>query len=117
MTLFSRHLAVIMLLAAMLIALLNSVAHSIEIVMLEEACACHILQNDCHHGSSHNQEDKMPCDSNGDCCDHEECSHDAAEPPSMRAISAGAALLKQFYPYSNQIPPGVYLDIFVPPES
>lgn len=115
---FCRQLAGILLLVAVLLAPLTSVAHSFENVMMEDACSCHMLQNDCHHESNDNQEeDDMPCDSNGDCCDHEECCHDSAEPPFMHAIIADASVLKQFYPYPRQIPPKVYLDIFVPPES
>jgi len=83
--------------------------------MMEDACACHLLQNDCGHESKDNHKE-MPCDSPGDCCD-EDCSHDAAEPPFIEAIIAATSAMKKFSPYSTRIPPEVYFVIFVPPEN
>lgn len=78
---------------------------------MEDVCACHLLQDGCDHGSNEGG------DSTGDCCDHEDCCHDPAEPPFIHVMIAGTALLKRFSLYSTQIPPEVYLAIFVPPES
>lgn len=114
---FCRQLAAIILLVAVFLAPLTSTAHSLETGMTEDSCACQMVQNDCHHESNDKQEqDDMPCDSNGDCCD-EECCHDAAEPLSMTVVNSDISILKRFHHYPGLIPPKVYLSIFVPPES
>ncbi len=112
---FCRQLAVVILLGAVFLTPLTSVAHSFENVMMEDACACHLLQNDCGQESNDNH-DEIPCNTPGDCCD-EDCCHDFAEPPFLHTMITGASSLKRFYPYSTLIPPEVYLAIFVPPES
>lgn len=112
---FSRQLAAILLLVAVFLVPLTSAAHSLDTVMIEDTCVCHLLQDDSGHENSGNH-GEMPCDSTDDCCD-EDCCHNVAEPPFMHAMIIGASIVKKFYQYSVQIPPEVYLAIFVPPES
>lgn len=109
-----RQLAVVILLVALFLAPLTSAAHSLETGMMEDTCACHLLQDDRGH-ESNDSHDGIPCDSTDGCCD-EECCHDSAEPPFMDAVNIGAPIPNRFCPYTTQIPPEVYLAIFVPPE-
>lgn len=111
---FSRQLVLIVLLAAVFLAPLASAAHSLETGMIEDTHGWHLPQDHCGHENS-DHDDDAPCDGTGDCCD-EECCHDTAEPPFQLAVTIGAPILKRLLPYSIEIPPEVYLPIFVPPE-
>ena len=113
---FCRQIAAIVLLVVMFLLPLASVAQSFEVEGMGGGCVCHQLHDGWDHDSNEDH-GEMPSGSTSDCCDHENCGHDSAEPPSMQTTLAGVSILNQFWPYSVQIPPEVYLSIFVPPES
>lgn len=113
---FGRQLLLIILLTAVFLVPLASAAHSLDTGTMEDTHGWHLLQEHCSHESNDNHDKEAPCDGTGDCCD-EECCHDAAEPPFQHAVTTGAPTLKRLLPYSLQIPPKVYLAIFVPPEA
>jgi len=113
---FCRQLAAIILLVAVLLAPLNSIAHDLNSGAMKEACACQMLQDDCTHDGN-GQPDDCPCAGSGDCCDHEECCHDSLEQSHDSGFNIYPPPMKLFHPEPARSFPEVYLAIFVPPES
>jgi hypothetical protein len=113
---FCRQLAAIILLVAVLLVPLTSLAHDLDSGVMKDTCACQLLHDGCTPDTS-GQSSDGPCKDSGGCCDHEECCHESAEPPCATVMQVSPSALKLFRPYSAGAIPKVYLAIFVPPES
>lgn len=109
-----RQLTALLLLAAVLILPIESVA--LDLVPAQESCVCHVLPVDLPAGDSEEGPQGQHDGSAGDCCDSEEHRHDVAETCASCLQPTISANLR-FYPNTSNYLPKVYLSIFVPPQS
>lgn len=112
-----KRFMVFFLVVAVLLVPFNSVAHDMASGTTHDSCTSLLMTIDCSVDNSGQQPDQFPFDNSGDCCDSEECGHEATEPPVTGDMSVNPSVKQLFSTYSHSHIPTVYLAIFVPPES
>lgn len=112
-----RELTALLLLLAVLMLPLNSVARDLSPSATKDSCACQSLFNE--PAADANQEQTAPCpgSNTGDCCDSQERGSDAAAAPLLGASRTTISDRQLFHPSAAGFTPEVYLAIVVPPES
>jgi hypothetical protein len=113
---FRRQLTAILLLVTVFFTAPALIGHELKSGAMKEVCACQMLQDDCPLDSNE-QPEECPCDSLGDCCDHEEHCYDSMDQAHSSGLNIHPSPLKLFHPEPAKSFPKVYLAIFVPPES
>ncbi|HBG07440.1 MAG: hypothetical protein A2075_07430 [Geobacteraceae bacterium GWC2_58_44] len=104
------------LLVALLILPLNSLAGDLASEAERGSCACQQLWSECGADGSEERPERHPINGNDGCCDSEERGSDAA----MARPVCGSTLIsarQMFRPDTKGYLPKVYLSIFVPPEN
>jgi len=104
-----KRLMPFLLVVAILLVPLHSVAHYITSGTAQGTCVCAA-------DDSGQQSDQYPCDNSSDCCDSEECDQDATEPPIASVVEVNSSVNQMFSTDSHSHIPTVYLAIFVPPQ-
>lgn len=108
-------LTVFVLLAAVLLVPLDSVAHDVKYEATKSSCSCHLHDFSADEGSS--QPDHSPDGQTDDCCDCEGCCPEATEPSLFCGLRITVSVTQFVHLSASSFFPKVYLTIFVPPES
>jgi hypothetical protein len=111
-----KRLMAFLLVIAVLLVPLHSVAHYVASAAAQDTCACQRMTADGSVNNSGQQPDQCPGNNAGDCCDSEECGQEATEPPFACDVKVYSSVKQLFATYSHNQIPTVYLAIFVPPE-
>ena len=111
-----KQLIALVIVVAVLLVPLHSVAHDVKTGAVQDFCACQLLPNDSSSGGPEEQTDHSPGNNNGDCCDSEDCNQEASEPPAACKSAILFSEKQLFYSDSSRHILSVYLAIFVPPE-
>lgn len=111
-----KRLMVFLLVVAVLLVPLHSVAHYVSSAAAQDTCACQLVTADGSVDNSGQQPDQCPGNNAGGCCDGAECGQEATEPPFACDVKINSSLKQLFSPDSHNQIPTVYLAIFVPPE-
>lgn len=111
-----KRLMVFLLVVAVLLVPLHSVAHDVTSAAAQCTCACQVVTADCSMNNSGQQSGQCPGNNAGDCCDSEECGQEATEPPFACDVKVNSSVKQQFSTDYHSHIPTVYLAIFVPPE-
>ena len=114
--LLHKQLVIFLLVVAVLLVPLNSVARYVASGSAQGTCACRIVTIDCSAEDPGELPDHQPGTATGDCCDSEEGCHEATEPPAACDASANISEKQLFHSDPDRYIPTVYLAIFVPPE-
>lgn len=111
-----KQLMAFMLVVAVLLVPLHSVAHDVTSAAAPGNCSCQMVAADANVDNSGQQPDQCPGNNAGDCCDSEECGQEATEPPFACDVKVNSSVKQLFSTDSHNHIPTVYLAIFVPPE-
>lgn len=111
-----KQLMVFLLVVAVFLAPLYSVAHDITSVAAPGACACQTVTTGGSLDNSGQHPEQCPGNDAGDCCDSEECGQEATELLSTCDVNVIYSVKQLFSTDSHNHIPAVYLAIFVPPE-
>ena len=111
-----RRLPALLLLLAVLILPLNSLARDLTSVPSQDSCACQLVLADSPADNSEGRPDRPHNSAPGDSCDSEERSLDAAD-TFVSCLDLVISANRLFHPNTGSYLPMVYLSIFVPPES
>jgi len=114
---FLKQQIAFLIVVAVLLVPLHSVAHDMKSGTAQGLCACQLLPTDYCADVPREQSDHLPGNSSGDCCDSEDCSPDASEPPGECNISLHFTGNQPFYSDSSSHILPVYFAIFVPSEN
>lgn len=112
-----KRLMAFLLVVAVLLVPIHSVAHDVTPAAAQGACACKMVTADCSGDNSGQQSDQCPGNNAGDCCDSEECGQETMEPPFACDMKVNSSLKQRLPADTHSHIPTVYLAIFVPPES
>lgn len=111
-----KQMMAFLLVVAVLLVPLNSVAHDVASGTAQDPCVCQMMTTDCRTDEPGKQSGQYPGDNAGDCCDSKECCPDATEPPVAGDVRANISGKQLFHTYANIPIPKVCFAIFVPPE-
>lgn len=116
MRIFKQLIAFLIVVAVLLVPL-HSVAHDLKSGTLQDLCVCHLLPADGSADRPGELSDHSPGNNSGDCCDSEDCNPEASGPPAACKTVVQPSGKQLFYSDSSYHIHPVYLAIFVPPES
>lgn len=111
-----KPLMAFLVVVAVLLVPLHSVAHDVTPAAAQGACACQMVTADGRVDNSEQQSDQCPVNNAGDCCDSDECGQDVTEPPFACHVKVNSSVKLLFSTDVHSHVPTVYLAIFVPPE-
>lgn len=112
-----KQLTAVLIVVAVLLVPLHSVAHDVKSGTVQDLCVCQLLPADCSADQPGEQSDHSPGNNSGDCCDSEDCNPEASGPPAACKAVVYSSEKPLFYSDSSSHILPVYLAIFVPPES
>ena len=116
-TYICREFTALLLLLALLMLPLDSVARDLSPTGAKDSCACQSLFNESAADANQEQTDPCPGSNTGDCCDSQERSPDAAAAPLQGASRTTISDRQLFHSGAAGFTPEVYPAIVVPPES
>ena len=116
MALFSKKIVSFLLLAAVLLLPLGSLAQAFALEA-KEHCACAALSADAALPGDSGEEPAPASSGCGDCCEGEEAEPELAEVSLRQPFAGNIPTSTVYHNTLTGFIPDVYLSIFVPPES